>query len=61
MAKDDATHRLGQALNHLHAFASTFSAGDYVDEESALTSEDLGYILDVLEKIHAIAKTASKL
>jgi hypothetical protein len=31
MTEDEATHRLGEALNHLHAFAATFNAGDYVD------------------------------
>ena len=59
--EDEATHRLGEALNHLHAFAATFNPGDYVDEESALTAEDLNVILDVTEKIHAIAKAAPKL
>lgn len=61
MNEDEATHRLGEALNHLHAFAATFNPGDYVDEESALTAEDLNVILDVTEKIHAIAKAAPKL
>jgi hypothetical protein len=32
-----------------------------VDEEAALTAEDLNVILDTLEKIHAIAKAAPKL
>lgn len=61
MTEDEATHRLGQALNHLHAFTATFNADDYVDEESALTADDLRVILDTLEKIHAIAKAAPKL
>ena len=61
MTEDEATHRLGVALNHLHAFAATFSGEEYVDEASALTTEDLGHILDVLERIHAIAKAAPKL
>ncbi|MCU6456059.1 hypothetical protein LPN01_18430 [Sphingomonas sp. A2-49] len=61
MTEDETTHRLGEALNHLHAFATTFDAEDYVDEESALTAEDLFVILDTLEKVHAIATAAPKL
>ncbi|MEA1083193.1 hypothetical protein SFC76_02885 [Sphingomonas sp. CD22] len=61
MTEDDATYRLGEALNHLHAFAARFSGEEYVDEASALTTDDLGHILDLLEKTHAIAKTAPKL
>lgn len=58
MTEDAATHRLGEALNHLHAFAATFDAGDYVDEASALTAEDLHLILDTLEQVHGIVKAA---
>jgi hypothetical protein len=58
--EDEATHRLGEALNHLHAFAATFSPDDYVDEQSALTADDLNVILELLEKLHAIAKAAPK-
>lgn len=61
MNEDEATHRLGEALNHLHSFAATFGPGDYVHEASALTADDLNVILDMLEKIHAIAKAAPKL
>jgi len=61
MTEDEATNRLGEALNHLHAFAAGFSGNEYVDEASALTTDDLGHILDLLEKIHAIAKAAPKL
>jgi hypothetical protein len=32
MTEDEATHRLGEALNHLHAFAATFNVDDLVDE-----------------------------
>lgn len=52
----EATHRLGAALNHLHAFAATFNTGDYVDEESALTADDLHVVLEVLERVHGLAK-----
>jgi hypothetical protein len=38
MTEDEATYRLGEALNHLHAFAAKSSTGDYVDEASALTA-----------------------
>jgi hypothetical protein len=58
MTEDAATHRLGEALNHLHAFAATFDAGDYVDEASALTAADLHLILDTLEQVHGIVKAA---
>ena len=60
MTEDEATHRLGEALNHLHAFAATFNSGDYVDEESGLTADDLNVTVQVLEKVHAIAKAAPK-
>lgn len=56
MTEDEATHRLGEALNHLHAFAATFNAGDYVDEESALTADDLNVILAKLEIVHGAEK-----
>jgi len=58
MTEDAATHRLGEALNHLHAFAATFDVGDYVDEASALTADDLHLILDTLEQVHGIVKAA---
>ncbi|WP_137897828.1 hypothetical protein [Sphingomonas sp. 2SG] len=58
MTEDAATHRLGEALNHLHAFAATFDAGAYVDEASALTAADLRLILDTLEQVHGIVKAA---
>jgi hypothetical protein len=61
MTEDDATHRLGEALNHLHAFAATFNTGDYVDEESALTADDLNVLLELGEAFHATAKVAPKL
>ncbi|USU13195.1 hypothetical protein NF701_04990 [Sphingomonadaceae bacterium OTU29THOMA1] len=61
MTEDEPTHRLGEALNHLHAFAAAFNPGDYVDEESALTADDLNVILEMLEKTHATAKAAPKL
>jgi hypothetical protein len=61
MTEDEATHRLGEALNHLHAFTSKFNSGDYVDEESALTADDLLVMLEALEKLHATAKVAPKL
>ena len=61
MTEDDATHRLGEAPNHLHAFAATFNPGEYVDEESALTSDDLNVLLEQGEAFHAMAKAAPKL
>jgi hypothetical protein len=59
MTEDDATHRLGEALNHLHAFAATFNTGDYVDEESALTADDLNLILEKLEVVHGSEKRSA--
>ncbi len=61
MTEDDATHRLGEALNHLHAFAATFNPGGYVDEESALTADDLNVILEKLEAVHGAEKRSSEL
>ena len=61
ITEDDTTHRLGEALNHLHAFAATFNPGEYVDEESALTSDDLNVLLEQGEAFHAMAKAAPKL
>ena len=60
MTEDEATHRLGEALNHLHAFAATFNQGDYVDEQSALTADDLFVLLELGEMLHVIAKDAPK-
>jgi len=58
MTEDAATHRLGEALNHLHAFVATFEPGDYVDEASALTTDDLRLILNTLEEVHGLAKAS---
>lgn len=58
MTEDEAINRLGEALNHLDAFAATFSPDDYVDEESALTADDLNLVRELLVKVHAIAKAA---
>lgn len=41
-----------EALNYFYAFAATFSLGGYVDEQSALTGDDLQVILDRLEQAH---------
>jgi hypothetical protein len=59
MTDDAATQRLGKALDHLHAFAARFGAGDYVDEESALTADDLNLMLMMLERVHANAMGAA--
>ncbi len=61
MTEDEATHRLGEALNHLHAVAATFEAGAYVDKESALTADDLNVILAKLEVVHGAEKRAPDL
>lgn len=60
MEDHDQAHRLGAALNHLHAFAARFAAADYVDEASALTASDLDVILATLETVHAASLTAPK-
>lgn len=60
MTEDDATRRLGEALNHLHAFAATFDRGEYVDGGSALTAEDLNVILEKLEVVHGADKRADQ-
>ncbi len=61
MSDDEATYRVGEALNHLHAFAAAFNPGDYVDEESALTADDLNVILEKLEAVHGVQKRSSGL
>jgi hypothetical protein len=59
MTEDEETQRrLGEALNRLHAFAATFNSGDYVDEESGLTTDDMNLMLTMLERVHANAKCA---
>jgi hypothetical protein len=60
MTDDAVTQRLGKALDHLHAFAARFGTGDYVDEESALTADDLNLMLMMLERVHANAKGAAE-
>lgn len=60
MTEDEETQRLGQALNHLHAFAARFSGEEYVDEESALTAHDLNLALTMLERVHANEKGATE-
>ncbi len=61
MEDHDQAHRLGAALNHLHAFAARFAATDYVDEASALTAGDLHVILETLQELHVAAQTVPKL
>jgi hypothetical protein len=60
MTEDEAIHRLGEVVNHLQAFAASFSGADYVDEASALTTDDLNLAIDTLEKMHALAKASPK-
>jgi hypothetical protein len=55
---EDTQRRLDEALNRLHAFAARFGAGDYVDEESGLTADDMNLMLTMLERVHANAKGA---
>lgn len=61
MTDDEATHRLGEALNHLHPFVATFNTGDYFDGESTLSADDLNVLLEELEKVHGLAKNMPKL
>ncbi len=58
MTEDEATQRLGAALDRLHAFASGFSPADVVDQDSKLTGDDLHVILDLAEKMHRMALDA---
>lgn len=60
MTEGEATHRLGAALDRLHAFAAGFSPADVVDQDSKLTGDDLHVILDLAEKIHRMAVDASR-
>lgn len=61
-ADEERAHiaRLGQALDHLHAFAATFNPNDLIDEDSKLTGDDLHVILDLVEKIQRIAQDAPR-
>lgn len=58
MTEDEATQRLGAALDRLHAFAAGFSPADVVDQDSKLTGDDLHVILDLAEKMHRMALDA---
>ncbi len=60
MTEDEATQRLGAALDKLHAFAAGFSPADVVDQDSKLTGDDLHVILDLAEKNHRMAVEAPK-
>lgn len=60
MTEDEATHRLGAALDRLHAFAAGLSPADVVDQDSKLTGADLHVILDLVEKTHRMAVDAPK-
>lgn len=60
MTEDEATQRLGVALERLHTFAAGLSPADIVDEASKLTGDDLHVILDLAEKIHHMAMGAPK-
>lgn len=62
-ASVEARHvqQLGDAMGRLHSFAVLHGPGEVIDQTSGLTTEDVNMLLDVLEKIHAIAKAAPKL
>jgi hypothetical protein len=63
MIEDEATCRLGKALNHLHAFAPGIGSDACQDDKAALTASDLAVIPCTLKKIHetATATAAPKL
>jgi hypothetical protein len=60
MTEDEANYRLGEALNHFHASAATFNAGNCVNEESALTAYDSNLTLAMIKRVHANAKGAAE-
>lgn len=60
MNEDEATRRLGVALDRLHAFAASFLPADVVDHDSKLTGDDLHVILDHVDKIHRMAMDAPR-
>lgn len=61
MTEDEATRRLEDALDRLHALATRFDAGDTVDEQSGLTAEDVNLILHVAEQAKGLLEIMGNL
>lgn len=56
MDESQAVDRVAEALRHLREFRATFNAGEIVDEESRLSADDLSVLIEVMDRIEAMAQ-----
>lgn len=56
MDESQAVDRVTKALRHLREFRATFNAGEIVDEESRLSADDLSVLIEVMDRIEAMAQ-----
>lgn len=56
MDESQAVDRVTAALHHLKEFRATWNAGDLIDEESQLSADDLSVLIEVMDRIAAMAQ-----
>lgn len=56
MDESQAVERVAKALRHLRAFRATFDAGEVVDEGTRLSADDLSVLIEVMDRIEAMAQ-----
>ncbi len=56
MDESHAVGRVTDALRHLKAFRVSWNAGDLIDEESKLSADDLSVLIEVVDRIAAMAQ-----
>lgn len=56
MDESQAVDRVTTALHHLKDFRATWNAGDLIDEESRLSADDLSVLIEVVDRIAAMAQ-----
>lgn len=56
MDESQAVDRVTAALHHLKDFRATWNAGEVIDEESRLSADDLSVLIEILDRIAAMAE-----
>lgn len=56
MDETQAVDRVTAALHHLKDFRAAWNAGDLIDEESRLSADDLSVLIEILDRIAAMAE-----
>ncbi len=56
MDESQAVDRVTTALHHLKGFRAGWNAGDLIDEKSRLSADDLSVLIEVVDRIAAMAQ-----